>query len=342
MMWFLLVVLVIAFLISFLITKFLVHYLTKKGLMDVPNERSSHKIPTPRGGGLAIIISIFVSVFFLKMFYPELPIPGILFFIGLFIISLTSFIDDKLDLPASLRFLLHAVAAGAVIYETGGFEKFPLPDPLGFNLYLFAIPLTFIWIVAVVNIYNFLDGIDGFAGTQALIGGLGIALLDLNGVGFYLGLIIAAASLGFLFLNWHPAKIFMGDIGSASLGFVFATLPLYFSQTDQNIGVFSVVIFLWFFLSDGAYTLIRRALNGEKIWEAHKSHLYQTMVIYGKSHSEVVIKVMFPALLLTITFLFLYYFFYDYLLISLVIAIIMFFFYLISVKKRKRTSEPVS
>lgn len=329
-------IILVAFSLSLFVTKFLVHYLTKKGVMDVPNNRSSHKIPTPRGGGMAIIFSIIISLLLLKIIYPAAPLPGILFFIGTIIIATTSYIDDRISLPASVRFLLHAVAAGVIIFETGGFQNFPLPEPYNLDLGWFGYPLTFIWIVAVLNIYNFLDGIDGFAGSQAVLAGIAIGILDIHGVGFYVGTIIAAAALGFLFYNWHPAKIFMGDIGSATLGFIFASLPLYFSNTSINVGIYAVIIFLWFFLSDGAFTIIRRALNGEKIWEAHRTHLYQQMVIYGQSHSKVVIMVMIPGVFLGTLFLILYHFYYSLLLVALLFAILLFIMYWLYVMHRKK------
>ncbi|MDQ3392590.1 MAG: glycosyltransferase family 4 protein [Bacteroidota bacterium] len=335
--WKLILILLVAFSSSLLITRFLVQFLTKKGMMDIPNDRSSHKIPTPRGGGMAIIISVVIAVLLLMIFYPEAPIPGWLFFLGAFIVTLTSFIDDKINLTASLRFLLHAFAAGLIIYETGGFQAFPLPEPLSFELGWLGYPITFVWIVAVLNIYNFLDGIDGYAGSQAVIAGIAIAFLDIFGTGFYMGSIIAAAAVGFLVYNWHPAKIFMGDIGSATLGFVFASLPLYFTSTSISIGIYALIIFLWFFLSDGAFTIIRRALAGEKIWEAHRSHLYQQLVISGASHSKVVSMVMLSALVLSVIFIILYHYYYSLLYVTFVFAIlffIMYYMYVMHMKKK--------
>jgi len=336
--WEFALVLLVAFGLSLSLTRFLVKYLTSKGVMDIPNDRSSHKIPTPRGGGMAIIFSLIIGILILKIVHPEAPLPGILFFIGALIIASTSFIDDKISLPASVRFLLHAIAAGLIIFETGGFQTFPLPEPFNLSLGWVGLPLTFIWIVAVLNIYNFLDGIDGYAGSQAVLAGIAIAVLDIFGVGYYMGSMIAATALGFLIYNWHPAKIFMGDIGSATLGFVFASLPLYFTNTSINTGIYAIVIFLWFFLSDGAFTIVRRAFNGEKIWEAHRSHLYQQMVIYGQSHNKVVLKVMVPAFALVTLFLILYHYYHGALLFTLVLAIILFVMYWFHVMKIKKKS----
>ncbi|CAN5483866.1 undecaprenyl/decaprenyl-phosphate alpha-N-acetylglucosaminyl 1-phosphate transferase [soil metagenome] len=342
MIWiYLTLILIGSFCVSVFFTRYLVKFLTRKGLIDVPNARSSHKIPTPRGGGLAIIVSFLIGAFLVYILIEQAVLPGLFFFAGIIIIALTSFFDDKFDLPAYLRFGLHTLAAVLVIFETGGFEKFPLPDPFSFSLGIFNYPVTFFWIVAVINIYNFLDGIDGYAGTQAILAGFGIAFLDVFGAGFFIGTVVMASCLGFLLYNWHPAKIFMGDIGSATLGFIFATIPLYFTATSLNIGIYSIVIFLWFFLADGAFTIIRRAINGEKIWEAHRSHLYQQMVFYGNTHSKVVLMVMTPSLILTLSFLFLYYFYVNYLILSFILALIFFGYYLKRVMDRKRNAEQV-
>ncbi len=251
--------------------------------MDVPNARSSHQVATPRGGGLAVFFCLMIGFFVLVLFFPAVPVPGILFFVGLIILAFTSLVDDKYDLPAYLRFFLHGIAAALVIYETGGLERFPLPAPLDFELGFIGYILSFIWIIAVLNIYNFLDGIDGYAGLQAVLAGLGIALFDADGVGLGVGLLVMASTGGFLIHNWSPAKIFMGDIGSISLGFIFAASPFYFTGPSHHYGVFAVIIFLWFFLADGAFTIVKRIFKGEKIWEAHRSHLYQQLVIAGLS-----------------------------------------------------------
>lgn len=312
------------FAFSALITWLLVGFMRKKGIIDIPNERSSHEIPTPRGGGMAIIVSFLLASLALLYFHPIENLPGLFFWTGLVLVAITSLLDDRLNLPVYIRFGLHLAAAVMVSLETGGFEKFPLPQPYAFDLGVFNHPLTVFWILAVLNIYNFLDGIDGYAAVQGLVACIGLALLNPMGTGFELSILLAAAIAGFLVFNWHPAKIFMGDIGSASLGFIFATLPFYLTEVPVNVGIFSMGIFLWFFLADGAFTILRRVLKGEKIWEAHRSHIYQRLVIKGFSHAKVTSYIMLASFSVTIIHLYLYHYHSSYLLISLAVALALF------------------
>lgn len=333
-----LLILATAFLLSLLSTRFLVLYLSKKGLIDIPNHRSSHQIPTPRGGGIAIIISILLGLILTKVFIPELNLPHPLYWSALLLVALTGFLDDKFSLPVHIRFSLHILAALLVIYHSGGLSRFPLPEPYSFSLGWINYPLTVFWIIAVMNIYNFLDGIDGYAASQTALAGLALAVLNPTGFGYTIGGMLLVASLGFLKYNWHPAKIFMGDIGSATLGFLFATIPFYLDGISSSLGIFSMGIFLWFFLSDGAFTIIKRLINGEKIWEAHRSHLYQQLVLSGLRHDQVVWPIMLATLLLITIHFILYYFYPDCLILSLLIAPIFFLVYYLLVKKQTKTS----
>jgi UDP-N-acetylmuramyl pentapeptide phosphotransferase/UDP-N-acetylglucosamine-1-phosphate transferase len=169
---------------------------------------------------------------------------------------------------------------------------------LDFELATLAVPVSLLWIVGVLNLYNFLDGIDGFAGLQAVVAGLGIALWghgDIAVVGFA----IAGACAGFLLHNWHPAKIFMGDVGSGTLGFMLAALPFQLTPASRGDAMFVVAMCLWFFLSDGCFTIMRRLSRGEKIWEAHRSHLYQRLVKTGLRHDRVTLHVIGAAAVLS-------------------------------------------
>lgn len=323
---------VVTFIFSAFITRLLIGFLRRRGVIDIPNERSSHQIPTPRGGGLAIIITFLLASLALIYFRPIEQLPGLMFWLGLILIAITSLLDDRLNLPVYLRFVLHLLAATLVAVESGGFQNFPLPAPYNFNLGVFNFPLTIFWILAVLNIYNFLDGIDGYAAVQGLVACIGIALLNPMGINFELALLLAAAIAGFLLFNWHPAKIFMGDIGSASLGFIFASWPFYLVNVPTNTAVFSVGIFLWFFLADGAFTIVRRLLKGEKIWVAHRTHIYQRLVIKGYSHARVTTFIMLPGLFTTFFHLYLYHYHIDYLLWSLAAGLILFLILIFSEK----------
>jgi Fuc2NAc and GlcNAc transferase len=266
---------IISFLTAATALYFLIPYLIRKSFLDVPNARSSHKKTTPRGGGLAIAIGITTGSF--VAYFLEVPLPHYSFFAGFLMMATVSFLDDKKNLPPGLRLAVHMLAMGWVIYETGGLKQLPFPPPLNIELEWFGYIVSGIWIIAVINFFNFLDGIDGYAGTQALLAGLAIMSIQWGGAVGTMGCCVASASLGFLLYNWHPAKIFMGDVGSVSLGFTFATLPFYSTNQAPEPLVYSIALFLWFFLSDGAFTLLKRMLNKEKVWEPHRTHLYQRL-----------------------------------------------------------------
>lgn len=289
-------ILTITLLVAWSSVKLMVRYAVKQGLVDIPNARSSHDVPTPRGGGLGLLLAIGVGVGLAAFLQNALP--GWELWAAALLIAIIGFVDDKSPLPVSVRLGFQLLVAFGIVWLTDGFQQFPLPAPANGELGVLALPLNLIWILGVINIFNFLDGIDGYAGGQALVAGLGLCLFGWGTPVFLPGLIIAAAAMGFLLLNWHPAQIFMGDVGSSTLGFLLACLPFYGGSSSPAQMVLLMALLLWFFLADGAFTLVRRALRGEKIWEAHRSHLYQRLVISGLSHSKVVIIIMSAEVLL--------------------------------------------
>lgn len=264
----------------------------RRELFDVPNERSSHTMPTPLGGGL-IIVLISLTTYTLY----ALLIAGNFawaYFLGAILIAAVSWLDDLYKVSIIWRFLVHAVAACLVINYVGYFdESYVTFFPATRIGEIAGLTITFLWIVWLTNAYNFMDGIDGIAGMQAVTAGIGwlIAgnLLGSGSVEFYGG-VLASSSLGFLMQNWQPAKIFMGDAGSAFLGFSFAVLPLLagreISAVSENRPFLPIaaVALVWLFVFDTVYTFIRRAANAEKVWEAHREHLYQKFVAAGFSH----------------------------------------------------------
>jgi UDP-N-acetylmuramyl pentapeptide phosphotransferase/UDP-N-acetylglucosamine-1-phosphate transferase len=276
-----------AFIISVLTNAFLLRYLRKKNVLDIPNERSSHTQPTPRGGGNGILAGVIIAGGVYAAVAEDYKIALIL---GLsLIIGIVGFIDDiKRGLHTGLRFGIQVTCAAILMYVFGPIDILPFPHPLDINLHWWGYLFGMVWLVGVTNIFNFLDGIDGYAGMQSLLAGWALAVIDWGGPIGMIGLFIAASSLGFLFFNWHPAKIFMGDVGSSFLGFLFAALPFYIQSYTRTDFFFATGIFLWFFLADGGLVIFRRILKGEKIWVAHRSHLYQRLVISGWSHSRVV------------------------------------------------------
>jgi UDP-N-acetylmuramyl pentapeptide phosphotransferase/UDP-N-acetylglucosamine-1-phosphate transferase len=257
-------------------------------ILDVPNERSSHTRPTPRGGGLAIVIVVLagwvVYDWLSSDVWPILP-----YIIGAALIAGISWLDDLRDVPTIVRLVVHVAAAALAIGSFDYWHTKSIPLFLQLNLGWLGLPLTFFWIVGLTNAYNFMDGIDGIAGAQSVVVGLGWALLGwLAGQPHVsaMGMLLAGASLGFLIHNWPPARIFMGDVGSAFLGYTFAVLPLMAAHAPQSDPRLALVgpLLLWPFIFDSALTLLRRALRGENIFAPHRSHLYQRLVIAGHTH----------------------------------------------------------
>lgn len=267
----------------------------RKELFDVPNERSSHTVPTPRGGGLIIVI-VCLSAYIIATFFLGGGGFQWSYLLGACSIALVSWIDDLYTISSVWRFAVHIGSALLAIFTLGYFDEIYLPGTETFNLGVIGAVLTFFWIVWLTNAYNFMDGIDGIAGMQAVTAGIGWVLLgNISGApasGFYGG-IIASGGLGFLILNWQPAKIFMGDVGSAFLGYTFAVLPLMAkNEPELNAGsrkfLFpAALLLIWLFAFDTLWTFGKRILKREKVWQAHRSHLYQRLVISGLSHTFV-------------------------------------------------------
>jgi len=264
------------FFLSVLLTFLIKKYAIKKSIYDVPNERSSHTIPTPRGGGVAIVVVFYIS---LILFKDKIDFGLFLALLTAIPIVVISVIDDLFTISSKIRLAVQALSALLGLYFLGGVESI---DFVFFKLSgAFVNVIAFVSILWLTNLYNFLDGIDGYAGSQAVTVGLGMFIFFSNP----LGLVIAVASLGFLVFNWHKATIFMGDVGSATLGYLFAIFA--FSNTlDGNIYIWLILLSLFWY--DATITLFRRYRNGESITQAHKKHAYQRLTQAGWSHSLVV------------------------------------------------------
>jgi UDP-N-acetylmuramyl pentapeptide phosphotransferase/UDP-N-acetylglucosamine-1-phosphate transferase len=265
------------------------HWAHRKSILDIPNERSSHSRPTPRGGGIAIVVlglAAWVgSAPWWKDFSPTIYFG---YLAAAILVAAISGLDDIRGLSTWTRFTAHIVAAGIVLGVCGPWQNVSLPILGDFSLGWMRIPLTFLWIVGLTNAYNFMDGIDGIAAGQALVAGAGWMLVGIilkEPAFIFLGLAIAAASVGFLCHNWPPAKIFMGDVGSAFLGFTFAFLTVWCSRKNPRLAEWSV-LFLWPFAFDSIFTFFRRLSKGENVFAAHRSHLYQRLVQSGMTHGQ--------------------------------------------------------
>lgn len=248
--------------------------------MDIPNERSSHTIPTPRGGGLAIVISWYIGISL--MFYLNLLNKNLyLALISGVLLAVISLIDDMTTLKPAIRMAVQLISVLIAFYFLGGIKPV-----LFFNIEL--LPATVMYIITIVgmvwfiNLFNFLDGIDGYASIEAIA--LASAFFIFTGQSF--NLVLIASVLGFLIWNWPKAKIFMGDVGSTQLGFIIVVLAIYFHNENQ-LPILSWLILSAPFWFDATLTLYRRWRNREILSQAHRKHVYQRLVQSGFAHLEV-------------------------------------------------------
>lgn len=262
--------------ISFALTYWLRRYALHKSLLDIPNGRSSHSVPTPRGGGVAIVVSYLAALVFLFV-EGALSTPLFLALLGSgLVIAALGFLDDHGHVAARWRLLGHFIAAVWALIWLGG-----LPPVAMFGSVLdigwLGHVLAVFYLVWLLNLYNFMDGIDGIASVEAVCVCLSAALIYALS-GFYeliwLPLLLVAAVLGFLFWNFPPARIFMGDAGSGFLGMILGVLSLQAAWISSQF-LWSWLILLGVFIVDATVTLIRRLVRGDKVYEAHRSHAYQ-------------------------------------------------------------------
>lgn len=280
-----------AFLLAFTGVEVFRRWSIRKNIYDIPNERSSHAVPTPRGGGL-VVVSVCLLFYLLLPIFFEFQI-SMFYVLGAVIVAVISWLDDLFTISAFWRFLAHTAVAFIAIWGIGFPQQIFIPLVGAIDFGYLGFVLWFLWIVWLINAYNFMDGIDGIAGTQALTAGIGwlflLKIFGVSGLDAFAG-VIAAAGFGFLIHNWHPAKIFMGDVGSAFLGYTFAVLPLLTAKQNPEVSEFVFligVLLLWFFVFDSVITFLRRLLKGEKVWQAHREHLYQRLIKSNLSHSFV-------------------------------------------------------
>jgi UDP-N-acetylmuramyl pentapeptide phosphotransferase/UDP-N-acetylglucosamine-1-phosphate transferase len=254
----------------------------QRRIVDVPNERSSHTTPTPRGGGLMIVAGTLAGLAFTLSRGAEWPVRQITaFFAAAILVAAVSWLDDLRSLSNRVRIVAHFSAAAIVMFGTGRLLELPGPELPS----LVSALVTLIWIAGLTNAYNFMDGIDGIAATQGVIAGLAwIVLAAGSPTTATLALLLAVSSFGFLLHNWPPARIFMGDVGSAFLGFAFAAIPLMPGGRGDLV---TAALVVWPFVFDTAFTFLRRLRRREAVFSAHRSHLYQRLVIAGMSHRSV-------------------------------------------------------
>lgn len=257
-------------------------------ILDRPNSRSAHSTPIPRGGGsvIALLVSGTATVLLGAV---EAPARQVLlaYIVSAAALAGMSWIDDIRSLTARLRLCLQSISSAVLITTAWWSAVLPNSGPLFAVLTTMAL---WFWLTGWTNAFNFMDGIDGIAGTQAALVGLGWILTAPGSTTGWIGAALVGASLGFLIFNWSPATIFMGDVGSAFIGYTIAALPIIARAEARGSllsGIAWTCVLAWPFCFDTSYTLVERWRKRENLTQAHRTHLYQRLVQTGLSHRTV-------------------------------------------------------
>ena len=276
-----------AFAISVALTGLVRRSALSSGLLDVPNQRSSHSVPTPRGGGVAIVVASMLALLALWILS---RVPSDLFValvVGGGAVAGIGYLDDRRPLSARLRIAVHFAAA---LWAIACMSHWSVPRTLpGLGLVLFQL-LAIVW---CLNLFNFMDGIDGIAASEAVfivIAGAALTSAGSSPQVAAAAVVFGCACSGFLLWNWPPARIFMGDVGSGYLGYVIGVLALWVAGENTS------ALWVWLILGgvffvDATVTLFRRAARGERVFEAHRSHAYQWLARRWGSHRQVTVSV---------------------------------------------------
>ena len=274
----------VAFFVSMIGTRLLIGYLTAQQVLDHPNARSSHEAPTPRGAGIAVVGALFAVWIVIGVIEGPLGVPVVTISAIGMILAGVSLLDDLQGLGPAVRLTVHTIAVAIALVLV------PLPGPIFGGVFPPLVDLIMAGVLWVwfINLFNFMDGIDGIVGVETLAISIGLFViarkLGLGEMSMLLSLSIGAVALGFLRWNWHPAKIFLGDVGSIPLGFVLGWMLLVLAAN----GAWGPALILpLYFFADATLTLLRRILKTERLWEAHRDHFYQRAVDTGLRHDQV-------------------------------------------------------
>lgn len=263
-------------------------------VMDVPNDRSSHFRPIPKSGGIAFVSTFVLGSLVIYFVADTARIDDRYFWgylISAILLAIVSFVDDVMQKTFFVKVLTQMFCVAVVLTSGVIVTKLAVPYWGEVELGVMGYVLTFLWIMGLTNAYNFMDGLDGLAAGVAVIaaGFLGAIAFEQKSVFVYMSsYVLLAGAAGFLIFNFSPAKIFMGDIGSAFLGFTFATLAVVGSSLDLGrLSFYIIPMLLFHFIFDTLFTFARRLLHGEKVHLAHRTHLYQFLNRMGYSHRTV-------------------------------------------------------
>jgi Fuc2NAc and GlcNAc transferase len=268
-------------------------YALKVSWLDQPGHRSSHVQPTPRGGGIGIVISSMAAVVVAWLAYDFDGALARAILVGGLAVAVIGFLDDRRPLPARARVIVHALAAVYAMYCLGGLPPMQFGDRL-YEPGIVGYVIGTLGIVWTLNLFNFMDGIDGIAASEVVfVCAAGVVLALVSGASTTVpvaALILAAASFGFLIWNWPPARIFMGDAGSGYTGYVVAVLAIAAAR-ESPVALLTWVMLAGVFVIDATVTLVRRVARRERASEAHRSHAYQWLARRWSSHRRVTIAV---------------------------------------------------
>lgn len=270
----------------------------QRGWLDFPNERSSHDRPVPRVGGLSIVVTVLGGVLLLALFVPQnVPWYWTLFVSGSMIVLIGMF-DDLFEVRKRIRITVHFLAAVVIVLYIGARLEIVFPKALELTG-IPAMALIVLYVVWNINSYNFMDGIDGLAGGHAALVGLVMAGIAWGRGSVELAvvyLLISGASLGFLRWNWHPAKIFMGDLCSGFLGVTLAVTSLW-GKLTETVPLTAFLILMAYFYTDSGWTTFRRIITGERFTQPHRDFAFQHAIRAGHSHAKVTRTVLLVELL---------------------------------------------
>jgi len=291
-----------AFVLNLFLTPYLIRRLRRMDLLDIPNDRSSHETPIPRGGGLVIVTTWVLGMaatWAIRFPFPELGILAPDGFVlsttlGIVLLAILGFTDDRLNLSPFLKlFVQVAISLQALWFSGLRISDLGIPPAHPFGLGAWGWAVGLIWLVGFTNIFNFMDGINGLAFTQLIIGGTAFCLLGVRSDDYELalsGALAAGSALGILKYNFPKALVFMGDVGSLPSGFLLAMLGLraaFGMRHGPAVSFLVPVVILWPFLYDGSYTLLNRLAHQRNPFRAHRSHLYQRLMVGGLSHKKI-------------------------------------------------------
>ena len=277
---------------SALSVAYLIKSSRQQGRIDVPNERSMHTTETPTGAGIVISACLIATVALFAIFKRDSI--ALYLLVILSVLTVVGWLDDKRNMGIWHRLAAFFVLAILLCFGVGTIEDIQITNQLiiQFPFWLACI-FTSIGFVWVVNLYNFMDGMDGLAAIQTIVAAFGFSVIFLQSMSnlswmlVSINSVLIASTIGFLIWNWHPAKIFMGDVGSLPIGGFFAVL-IVCSVVYFQVSLWNAILMIGVFVFDTAFTLLRRAIKGENITQAHSSHLYQRLAKCGIAHHKIV------------------------------------------------------